>query len=81
MYNMFITENKFKSKLFITESKFKRTKHKVFTSKHPACYILLVSEWWYYYEGLFYYTAPTRVYYYNTWVAANQVTANWESVK
>lgn len=37
MYKMFITED------VMGKSKFKQTKHKVFTSKHPACYILLVS--------------------------------------
>lgn len=44
---MFIMED------VLEKIKFKRTKHKVFTSKHSACYILLVSERWYYYEGVF----------------------------
>lgn len=57
VYKIFVTED------VMEKSKFKQIKHKVFTSKHPACYILLVSEWWYY-EGLFW-------YYCNTWVIAN----------
>lgn len=38
MYKMFIIED------VMEKSKFKQTKHKVFTSKHPVCYILLVGE-------------------------------------